>query len=125
MLPVGRKREADEITLASGIVVAQAVIGKIAQLIVAEIENADGLARARLLRAVSLIEQRRVTAIWAERDGRGKAVGAGEVAGDRERQSLAGWKIDSAGVVGGARGPEHGNKRGKSEQGDNGQLVFA
>jgi len=81
------------------------------------------LARARLLRAVSLIEQRRVTAIWAERDGRGKAVGAGEVARDRERQSLAGWKIDSARVVGGACDHEHDNKGGNSDEEDSGNLV--
>ena len=85
MLAVAREREADEIALARGIVVAQAVVGKVVEFIVAEIENGDGLARTRLLRAVSLIEQGGVTAIGAERDSRGKAVGAAEVAGDGER----------------------------------------
>src|SRR5713101_3687436 len=118
MLAVARKRETDEIALARRIIVAQAVVGKIMQLISAEIENGDGLARARFLRAVSLIEQRRVTAIRAERDGRGKAVGAGEVAGDRERQRLAGRKIEPARAVGGARDDEHKKQRGKSEEGD-------
>src|SRR5882762_10035772 len=107
MLAVAREREADEIALASGIIVAQAVVGKIVQLIIAEIENGDGLARTRLLSAVSLIEQRRVTAIMAESDGRGEVVGAGEVAGDGKGQSLAGRKINSARTVGGASDDEH------------------
>jgi len=58
MFTVARKSEANEIALARGIVVAEPVVGKIVQLIVAEIENCDRLARARLLRSVSLIEQR-------------------------------------------------------------------
>ena len=57
------------------------------------------------------------------RDSRGKTVGAGEVAGDRERQSLAGWKIDSARVVGGACDHEHDNKGGNSDEEDSGNLV--
>ena len=81
MFAVARKRQADEIALARGIVVAQAVVRKIAQLIVAEIENGDRLARASFLRAVSLVEQRRVTAVGANGDGRGKAVGAGKYPG--------------------------------------------
>ena len=45
------------------------------ELIVAEIKNRDGLAGARFLRAVALVEQRGVVAVGAEGDGRGKAVG--------------------------------------------------
>ena len=118
MLAVARECETYEIALARGIVVAQTVVGKIVQLIGAEIENGDRLARAALLGAVSLIEQRGVTAVWAERDGRGKAVGAGEVAGDGEGQAFAGRKIDAARAVGGACYYEHGEKRGQSEEGD-------
>jgi len=51
MFTVARKSEANEIALARGIVVAEPVVGKIVQLIVAEIENCDRLARARLLRS--------------------------------------------------------------------------
>src|ERR1035441_8407282 len=97
MLAVARKREADEIALAGGIVVAQAVVGKVVQLIIAEIENGNRLARARFLRAVSLVEQRCVPSIGAGRNGRGKAVGAGKVAGDGKRQALAGRKVNKIG----------------------------
>ena len=122
MLAIARKREADEIALARGIVVAQPVVGKIVQLIIAEIENGDRLARARLLSAVSLIEQRGITAIGAQRNGRGKAVGASEVPGDGEGQRLAGWKIDVARSVGRVRDDEHDNKGSKSDEGDSGNL---
>ena len=122
MLAVARKRQADEIALGRGIVVAQAVVGKVAQLIVAEIENGDRLARTCFLRAVSLIEQRGVMAIGTEGDGRGKAVGAGEIAGDGEGQALAGRKVDAARAIGGARNHEHDKQRGKSEEEDNGDF---
>ena len=121
MPAVARKREADEVALASGIVIAQPVVGKVMQLIVAEIENGDRLARARLLSAVSLIEESRVTAVRAQRYSRRKAVSAGKVAGDRERQSFAGRKIDVARSVGRARDDEHDNKS-KSDEGDSGNL---
>src|SRR5260370_19762832 len=114
MLAVAREGEADEIALVRGILVAQAVVGKVVQLIVAEIENGDRLARARLLRAVSLVQQRGIAAIGTERDGSWKTVGAGQVAGYGERHSLAGWKIDAARAVGSARDHEHDAARGKS-----------
>jgi len=86
MFTVARKKksEANEIALARGIVVAEPVVGKIVQLIVAEIENCDRLARARLLRSVALIEQRGIAFVGAERNRRGKAVGAGKVARNRQ-----------------------------------------
>src|ERR1019366_7069971 len=73
MFAVARKREADEVAWARGILVAQAVVGKVVYLIIAETENGNRLARARFLRAVSLVEQRGVPSIGAERNGRGKA----------------------------------------------------
>ncbi len=122
MLAVARKREADEIALTRGIVVTQPVVGKVAQLIIVEIENGDRLARTRLLSAVSLIEQRCVTAVRAKCNGRWKTVGAGEVAGDRKRQSLAGRKIDPARAIGGASDDEHDQERGESGEGHSGDL---
>src|ERR1019366_4479731 len=123
MLAVARKSEADEVALAGGIVVAQAVDGKVVQLIIAEVENGHRLARAGFLRAVSLVEQRGVPSIGAERNGRGKAVGAGKVAGDGERQALAVRKVNTARAVGSACNHEHGKQCGKSEKGDSGDLL--
>src|ERR1035437_6124068 len=123
MFAVARKREADEVALARGILVAQAVVGKVVYLIIAEIENGNRLARARFLRAVSLVEQRGVPSIGAERNGRGKAVGAGKVAGDGERQALAGRKVNTARGVGSACDHEHDKQRGNGEQGYNGDLL--
>ena len=80
------------------------------------------LARAAFLRSVSLVEQRGIAAVGAEGDGRGKAVGAGEIAGDGEGQALAGRKVDAARAIGGARNHEHDKQRGKSEKRDNGDL---
>src|SRR5271157_2184057 len=82
MFAVARESQPDEIALAGRGLVAQPVVGKIAELIVAEIENGNRLARAGFLRAVALVEQRGVTAVGTERDGRRKAVGAAQVAGD-------------------------------------------
>src|ERR1700676_3781819 len=121
MFAVGRKGEADEIALARGVVIAQAIVGKVAQLIIGEVENGDGLARAGFLGAVSLVEQRGVTSVWTERDGSGKAVGAGEVSRDWKGQSLTGGKIDVALTFGGASNHEKNEKRSKRDKADNGK----
>jgi len=92
------------------------------QLIIAEIENGDGLTPTRFLSSVALVEQRRIAAIGTNSNRRGKAIGAGEVAGDGERKRLAGWKIDSARAVGGACDNEHDKKCGQCEDGNNGDL---
>src|ERR1700693_136654 len=89
MFAVARKSQSDEIALARGVVVAEAIVGKIPELIIAEIENRDGLACARLLRAITLVKQRGVAAVRTERDRRRKTVGAGEVSGNGKRQNLA------------------------------------
>src|ERR1700677_1225165 len=110
MHAVGRKRKADEISLARRVFVAQAIVGKIAQLIVAEIENANRLPPAALLCAVALIEQGSVAAVRTEGDGRGKAVRAGNVTRDREREALAGWQMDAARIISGAPRGKHDKK---------------
>ena len=46
MLAIARERESDEIALACRLVFAQTVVGKIAQLIIAQVENRDRLTRA-------------------------------------------------------------------------------
>jgi hypothetical protein len=54
------------------------------QLIVFEIEDGDRLACAGLLRAVSLVQEGRVTAIGTKRDGGRKTVDAPNVSRDGE-----------------------------------------
>jgi len=88
------------------------------ELVIAEIEDGNLLAGAGLLRAVSLIEQRGVAAVGAERNRRGKAVGAGEVSGDGECQGFAGGKIDAARAIGGAGDEQDGKERRKSQESD-------
>ena len=123
MLAVGREGETDEITLARGRIVGdEPIVRKIVQLIVAQVENGNRLASAGFLRPKPLIEQRGVVAIGAQRDGRGEAVGAREIAGDGERQRFAGGKIDSARAVGGADHHKHGQQRENSDDGDSYDL---
>ena len=72
MFAVGAKREAEEVGLMSG--VREAGIGKIIQLVSAEIQDGDRLMRLSLLRTVTVVQQCRIATVRAQRDLRGKAV---------------------------------------------------
>jgi hypothetical protein len=63
------------------------------QFIVAEVENGDGLPRARSLRAITLIEQRRIMAVRTKSNRRRKTIGAANVSGNGQSQSSARWEI--------------------------------
>ena len=78
MLPIRTEGEANEIALVG--LVAEARIGKFGDLIGVEIQHGDRLLRARLLRAVAVVQQRGVVAIGAEHHRRGEAVGAADAA---------------------------------------------
>src|SRR6266853_156398 len=123
MFAVGRKSEPDVIALARGIIIAEAVVWKVAQLIVAEIENRDGLAGARLLRAITLVKQRGIAAVRTERDRRRKTVGAGEVTRNRQRQSLACRQMDAPRTFRGPRDDKNDQEQNRREERDS-QYLF-
>ncbi len=107
MFAVARKREPDKVAFQRRLFIPpQTLVGEILQPIVAEIENRDRLAHPALLRAISLIEQRGITAIWAERDGGGVAVTTSNEAGDRNSDRLAGRKMDFMRALVGSRDNE-------------------
>ena len=83
--------------------VREARIGKITQLVRGEIQNGDRLVRLRLLCTVTVVQQRRIASVRAQRDDRGKAVHRSDPSGRGRVQHLAGGQRDPArfgGVLG-------------------------
>lgn len=105
MFAVDREREPDKVAFQRRLFIApQTLVWEVLQPIVAKIENRNGLPHPALLRPVSLIEQRRIAAVWTERDGGGVAVTASNEAGDWNSDRLAGRKMDFMRALVGARG---------------------
>src|SRR5579863_6435025 len=95
MSAIARKGQPDEVALQGRLFVgAQAFVGKIAHLIVAEVENRNRLSQSASFRPISLIEQRGVTAIGTQGDRRRVAVSASNESGYRNGQGFARRKVD-------------------------------
>ena len=83
MFAIRTEGQAEKITLVH--VFAESLVGIIRKLVRFQVEDGNRLGRVSLLRAVAVVQQRRVAAIGADRDGGGKAVGGGNVSGRWKR----------------------------------------
>ena len=72
MIAVGAEGQPEEVALMR--LLAEAVIGKIGDLIAFQIQNCDGLMRLTLLRAISVVQSRSVAVVWTERNRSRKTV---------------------------------------------------
>ena len=100
MLTIARKRQSNKEGLARGFVVAtQAVIGKVTQLVVFEIQNSDRLAHTGLLHSISLIEQGGVTRVRAQCNGGGIAIGSRYKPGAGNVRCLPSGELNHARVL--------------------------
>ena len=70
---------------------AEAVIGKIGELIVFQIQDCNGLVLMTLLRAISVVQRRGVAIVRTERNRRWKTIYRSDPARE-DIQPLAGWK---------------------------------
>ena len=90
MVSVGTESQPEEVALMR--IVAETVIGKISELITFQIEDRDGLVRLTLLRAISVVQRRRVAIVWTERNRRRKTIYRSNAARGLSIQPLTGWK---------------------------------
>ena len=89
MVAVGTERQPEEVALMR--IFAEAVIGKICELITFQIQDRDGLVRLTLLRAVAIVQHGRVAIVWTDRNRCRKTIYRSDPAG-RGIQPFAGWK---------------------------------
>src|SRR5260370_9644917 len=120
MFAIRRKSEPDKVALPGRLLIAaEAVVGKIAQLIVAEVENCNRLAHTALFGAVSLVEQGGVTPIATQRDGCRIAVGARDEARTWNGQGLVRREVDFVRALRSTCDTDHQTENGNRRTGDN------
>src|ERR1700679_4194803 len=98
MFPIRPENQPKKITLMY--VFPEALIGIIGELIRLQIEHRNRLHGHGLLRAIAIVQQCGVAAIWTDRDRRRKTVGAADSTRSRDRQGLTGRQRDRGVVVG-------------------------
>src|SRR5215471_18323805 len=74
--------------------VTESGFGKIGDVIVGQIQDRDGLVHERLLRAITVVQQRGEAAVRTQSNIRRKAVGAAHQAGNGDGELLAGRQPD-------------------------------
>lgn len=76
--------------------VRETLLRQIAELVGAQVEDRDRLVGVVLLGSVTIVQERSVVLVGAERDGRSEAVERSQLAGHGTDQVLAGWQQDMA-----------------------------